>query len=44
MCFFMDFKGLLEQVYSDIEDLWMSELYFEEREYEKSHLLFPFND
>lgn len=40
----MDFKGLLEQVYSDIEDLWMSELYFEEREYEKSHLLFPFND
>ena len=31
----------LHSLCSDIEDLWMSELYFEQREYEKSHLLFP---
>ena len=24
-----------------LEDLWMSELYHEQREYDKAHLLFP---
>lgn len=29
--------------YLFIEDLWMSELYHEQKEYEKSHLLYPSN-
>ena len=40
----MNIKKLLIKLvkfYLELEELWMSELYFEQREYDKAHLLFP---